>query len=137
MRRANAIDARRSLPSRALRLIVLVTLASCGGATPPPPATTAEADAGPSTAEAPIERACFSGTPENGICEVFSAALEPLPALSEHCRAAGGTWLERCPDDGRIGTCSGEGRRAVYYGGTLGVDAVRDACEREGHTFTP
>lgn len=114
----------------------------CGGARTPPadpppapaPAPTAEA---PTPDAAPLERACFTGSTENGVCEVFSAALEPLPALSAHCREAGGQWLETCPAAGRVGTCSGDGRRATYYGGALGPDAVRAACEREGHVFVP
>lgn len=120
---------------RARGAAVVLVVAACGASqrepvVAPPPSIVEEAPAA-------IERACFSGTLDNGVCEIFSAALEPLPALATHCRAAGGQWLDACPTDGRVGECSGEGRRAIYYGGALGEDALRSACESDGHTFTP
>jgi hypothetical protein len=114
------------------RVLGLALLAGACGAAPPPPvtATTARPDE-------PTERACFSGTTDNGVCEIFSAALEPLGALAAHCRQAHGQWLVECPTEGRVGTCAGEGRRAVYYGPSIGPTEARRACEGEGHVFTP
>lgn len=117
--------------------LLALGLAACGGAHSPPPATTTEPDAGTPAAPAPIERACFTGSTANGVCEIFDGSLEPLTALSQHCQSAGGTWLDACPAAGRVGTCSGDGRRAVYYGTGLTPETVRDACEHEGHTFVP
>jgi hypothetical protein len=113
------------------RMLVVVVLVACGGA-PPPTSTAPEVEA-----ETATERACFSGTTENGVCEIFSAALEPLGPLAAHCREARGQWLVECPIEGRVGTCEGEGRRAVYYGASIGAIEARRACEAEGHAFTP
>jgi len=105
-----------------------LALVACGTAAPAPSATM------PASA---TERACFSGTTDNGVCEIFSAALEPLGALAAHCREAHGQWLVECPIEGRVGTCSGDGRRAVYYGASIGPVEARRACEAEGHAFAP
>jgi len=113
-------------------VFVFVFVFACGGT--PPPASTVEVH---EEEAAPIERACFTGTADNGVCEIFSAALEPLGPLASHCRDAGGQWLDACPSEGRVGTCSGEGRRAIYYGVGLGIDALQHACEAEGHAFAP
>lgn len=112
---------------------VALALGACGGAQPPP-------DPPPTSAPPPVaqERACFRGTTENGVCEVFSAAREPLPPLASSCRAAGGQWLEACPEVGRVGSCTGqEGAHAIYYGVGIGSEALQQACEAEGHTFAP
>ncbi len=116
-----------------LFVFVFVFVVACGST--PPPASTV--DVHEEQSAAPIERACFTGTADNGVCEIFSAALEPLGPLASHCREASGQWLETCPTAGRVGTCSGEGRRAIYYGVGLGIDALQHACEAEGHTFAP
>ena len=84
-----------------------------------------------------MERACFTGSADNGVCELFSAATEPLSALAAHCREARGMWVIECPPEGRVGTCSGDGRRAVYYGPSIGDVELRRACEAEGHVFGP
>lgn len=117
---------------RCARFLFATALLACGGAQPEAVVTTP-------AAEEPIaeERACFSGTTDNGVCEIFSAALEPLPALASHCIAAHGHWLEECPAEGRVGSCAGEGRRAFYYGVGLGSAQLRQACEAEGHSFSP
>jgi hypothetical protein len=122
------------------RSIVVVLLAACGGAPPPAPVdTTRETTTDPVPATA-TERACFTGSIDNGVCHVFSAATEPLSLVAAHCRATEGRWLEACPTEGRVGTCTGpDGDRATYYGLGFGVEATRHACEAEGagHVFTP
>ena len=117
-------------------MLVVSLLVACGGPQAAPTTTTSQTESVP----AATERACFTGSIDNGVCHVFSAAREPLSLVAAHCRATGGRWLETCPTEGRVGTCTGaEGDRATYYGLGLGVDATRHACEAEGegHTFTP
>lgn len=120
--------------SRAWRDLLLAgVLSACGSAQPAP-----VVGSPPTIAPAARERACFSGTTDNGVCQVFSAAREPLPALASSCRTAGGRWITSCPDEGRVGSCTGaDGAHAIYYGLGLGSDALRSACEAEGHTFAP
>jgi hypothetical protein len=118
--------------------LLLVVASACGGAqeraSEPATATEepAETDAGAA------QRACFTGTAEMGVCELFDEATEPLSVLSAHCARAGGTWrVDGCPTEGRVGSCAGEGRRAVYYGHGLTSEQLAEACAREGHTFAP
>ena len=119
----------RSLAASFVALVV-----ACGSTSPAHEATPiVEAEQEPTA----IERACLTGSTDNGVCEIFSAALEPLGPLASHCHEAHGQWLETCPTAGRVGSCSGEGRRAIYYGVGLGTEALQRACAAEGHTFAP
>jgi hypothetical protein len=90
-----------------------------------------------SIAASATTRGCFSGTPDNGACEVFSAAREPLSLVAAHCRASGGRWLDACPVESRVGTCTGDGQETVYYGPGLDRGELQRRCEAEGHTFAP
>lgn len=121
---------------------MVVVASACGGAqerVDPTPSEAPSATGGASEPDAgAAERACFTGTLEMGVCELFDRATEPLSVLSAHCARAGGTWrLDGCPSEGRVGACVGEGRRAVYYGHGLTTEQLAEACAREGHVFAP
>ena len=119
---------------RALGLAALVALGCDGPRETPAEPLPAETTTGGELAP-PAHMACFSGSADNGVCELVYASVEPLARVEASCRRTGGRWIADCPSEGRIGSCTHDGHEGVYYGPPTSEAHLREACAAEGGTF--